>query len=226
LMVYVHAIFANFQFQLIIHNIMLGMSSQTCSYQISMLAISSTFIGLNNYFNEDVSLPMSFNVNVCGSFLPLVSRVSTLKGVPSHLNKVQSSFFEYFVWCKVITTNIKNSIGLNFTKTCCLGHMCCVQDDWNNFLCFGSYNQIFWCSECVHIPMVGQMQLISTTSSLGCKFCHVPPLCVVDYIGRIYYVVHKLQSFSRVAIHLGLHNHLIVDGKCKEYLDENKRLIT
>jgi hypothetical protein len=31
-----------------------------------------------------------------------------------------------------------------------------------------------------------------STSSLGCKFCHVPPLCVVDYSGWIYYVVHRL----------------------------------
>jgi hypothetical protein len=70
--------------------------------------------------------------------------------------------------------------------------MCCVQDDYNNFIHFGSCNQIFWCNECVHIPMVGQMQPISTTSSLGCKFCHVPPLCVNDCIGWIHYVVHKL----------------------------------
>jgi hypothetical protein len=40
LMMYVHGTISNFQFQLIIHNIMLNMSSQACSYQISLLAIS------------------------------------------------------------------------------------------------------------------------------------------------------------------------------------------
>jgi hypothetical protein len=27
-------------------------------------------------------------------------------------------------------------------------------------------------------------------------------------------------------IHLGVHNHLVVDGKCRESLDETRRLIT
>jgi len=71
LMVYVHGIFLNVQFQLIIHNIMLGMFSQACSYQIFMLPISSTFIDLNDYSNEDVFLHVSSNVNVCGSFFAL-----------------------------------------------------------------------------------------------------------------------------------------------------------
>jgi hypothetical protein len=64
-----------------------------------------------------------------------------------------------------------------------------------------------------------------STSSLGCKFCHAPPHCIISYNGIIYYVVHKLHSLSRMAIHLGIHNHLIMDGKCKESLEEIRRLI-
>ncbi len=30
---------------------------------------------------------------------------------------------------------------------------------------------------------------------------------------------------SRVTIHLGAHNHLVVDGKCCELIEETKRLI-
>jgi tyrosine-protein phosphatase YwqE len=37
--------------------------------------------------------------------------------------------------------------------------------------------------------------------------------------------MHKLQSLSKVIIHLGVHNHLGADGKCKESLEETKRLI-
>jgi hypothetical protein len=29
-----------------------------------------------------------------------------------------------------------------------------------------------------------------------------------------------------MAIHLGVHKHLVVDGKCREYVDETKRLIS
>ncbi len=91
-----------------------------------MLSISSTFIDLNNYSSEDVSLPTSFDMNVCGSFLPLVSGLSTLEGMPLNLNQVQDFFLEYFAWCKVITTNIKNCFGLSFKTTCCLAHLCFV----------------------------------------------------------------------------------------------------
>jgi hypothetical protein len=59
----------------------------------------------------------------------------------------------------------------------------------------------------------------------GCKFCHVFPLYIASYNGKIYYVVHKFQSLSRTMIHLGVHNRLIVDGKCRESLEETRRLI-
>jgi hypothetical protein len=39
------------------------------------------------------------------------------------------------------------------------------------------------------------------------------------------YVIPKLQSLSRVVIHLGTHEHLIVKGMCKEYLEEIKVLV-
>jgi hypothetical protein len=54
-------------------------------------------------------------------------------------------------WCKVITTNIKNSFGLSFKKTHCLGCMCCVKDDCENIVHFVFHNETFWCDESVHI---------------------------------------------------------------------------
>ncbi len=50
---------------------------------------SSTFIDLNNSINEDVCLPMSFVVNVYGSFSALVSDVYLVEDVPSNLNQIQ-----------------------------------------------------------------------------------------------------------------------------------------
>ncbi len=37
--------------------------------------------------------------------------------------------------------------------------------------------------------------------------------------------MHKLHFLSRVTIHLGVHNHPVANGKCKESLEETKRLI-
>jgi len=42
---------------------------------------------------------------------------------------------------------------------------------------------------------------------------------------RIYHVIHKLQSLSKVAIHLGTHVHPIVKGMCREALEEIKVLV-
>lgn len=115
-------------------------------------------------------------------------------------------------WCKVITTNNKNNFGLSFKKARCLGHLHCVQNDYENFVCVGSYNEIFWYNECTHIPIVGQVALSPSASSLACKFCHVLLFCVSAYSGRIYYVVHRFQLISRAFIHLGVHKHPMVEA--------------
>jgi hypothetical protein len=52
-------------------------------------------------------------------------------------------------------TNIKNSFELNFKKTRWMGHLHYVQDDCDYFVHSGFRNEIFWCGECVHIPIVG-----------------------------------------------------------------------
>ncbi len=78
---------------------------------------------------------------------------------------------------------------------------------------------------CALAFVLGQMALSPFTSSFACKLCHSPPLCVVDYLGRIYYVVHRLPSIIRATIHLGVHKHPMADGKCREFVDETRRLI-
>ncbi len=47
------------------------------------------------------------------------------------------------VWCKLVTTNIKNSFGFNFKKAHRLGQLRCVQDDCENFVCFAFHNETF-----------------------------------------------------------------------------------
>jgi hypothetical protein len=66
--------------------------------------------------------------------------------------------------------------------------------------------------------------MILSTFSLRFKKIHAPPFFVVDCNGQKYYVLHRLQSMSRMAIHLGVHNHFIMDGKCWESVEETRRL--
>ncbi len=144
---------------------------------------------------------------------------------PSHMQSMDRKYNGH-AWCKVITTKIKNKFGLNFKKARCLGHLHCVQDDYQHFVCSTSHNETFQCIECTHILVVGQMVVFPFASLLECKLCHVLPLCVTNCSERIYYVVHRLQSISKVTIHLGVHKHLVVDGKCRVSMDKIRRLNT
>ncbi len=37
--------------------------------------------------------------------------------------------------------------------------------------------------------------------------------------------MHRFKSISRAVIHLGVHKHHVVDGKCMESMNETRRLI-
>jgi hypothetical protein len=126
----------------------------------------------------------------------------------------------------VITTNINNSFGLSFKKARCLGHLRCLANECEKFVRIIFRNEIFWCGECTHIPVMGEMALFSFASSFACKFYHFPLLCVANCLGQIYYVLHRLPSISKARIHLEVHKHLVVDGKCRKIVNEAKRLIT
>jgi hypothetical protein len=41
----------------------------------------------------------------------------------------------------------------------------------------------------------------------------------------MYYVINKLQSLSKATIHLGMHEHPVVEGICREFLEEIKVLV-
>ncbi len=119
----------------------------------------------------------------------------------------------------------KFNFELSFMKVQCLDHLHCVWDDSEHFVHFAFHNEFFWCGECTHVLVIGQLVMFPSASLLGCKFYHVFPLHVTNYNGWIYYVVHRFQSISRTEIHLGVHQHLVVYGKCKEFVDNTRRLI-
>jgi hypothetical protein len=60
---------------------------------------SSTFIELNNSFDEDVSPPMSFNMNVYGLFSALISNVYPMEDMLSNLNMVHVWSVENVIDC-------------------------------------------------------------------------------------------------------------------------------
>jgi len=132
-------------------------------------------------------LSTSSNANVTLKLPPLLTNIHNTSQMQGMDRK-----YDGHVWCKVIITNIKNSFGLNFKKACCLGHLLCMQDDCEKFVHLGSCNEIFQSNQLVHILMKRHMALDLPSSSLGIKFFNLPPLCVEDYNGRVYYVAHRL----------------------------------
>ncbi len=61
---------------------------------------------------------------------------------------------------KVITTNIKNSFGLNFREVHYLGHLCCVQDDCDYFIRSRAHNETIWIDELTHTLSKGKLSLV------------------------------------------------------------------
>jgi hypothetical protein len=60
---------------------------------------SSTFIDLNDSFDEDVCLPVSFEENVFGSFLASISNMYLVEDVLSNLNQVQGRSSKIVIEC-------------------------------------------------------------------------------------------------------------------------------
>jgi len=123
-------------------------------------------------------LQIAFNGDIFFELLPILSTIHNLSQM-----QVMDEKYDNHAWCKLVTTNIKKMFGLSFRKVHCLGHLQCVQDDCENFVRSTSRNEMFWCNECAHIPILGQMIMIPSTTSLGCKFCHAPPFYVMDCNG-------------------------------------------
>jgi hypothetical protein len=165
-------------------------------------------------------LPTSFNGDAffeLPSMFPITHKPLQMQGMDRK--------YDGHKWCKVITTNNKNSFGLSFRKARWLGHLQCLHDDCDNFVGIGSRKEILWCDECTHILMLGNMAFFAFASSFACKFYHFFSLCVADYLGKIYYVMHKLPTITKATIHFKVHKHPMADGKCKEFVDKIRRLI-
>jgi hypothetical protein len=145
----------------------------------------------------------------------------------SHSGQMQGMDCKYdgHVWHKVKTSKIKNNFGLGFRSSKCLGHLHCDNDSCEHFLCSTVQNEISWIGDFAQIPLVGQFASGPLVCIIVCKFCVTSPFCVNTCPYQMYYVIHKLQSLSKVVIHLGTHEHLIIKGACKEFLEEIKVLV-
>jgi hypothetical protein len=97
-------------------------------------------------------LLIAFDDDVLFELSPILSTDQN----PSEMQGMDKKY-DGHAWNKLVITNIKKLFGLNFRKACYLGHLQYVQDVCENFVCSASCNETFRCGECVHIPVLGQI---------------------------------------------------------------------
>ena len=126
--------------------------------------------------------------------------------------------YDGHTWCKTMTTNIANDFGLKFRKSTCTGHLRCPNSSCE-FVCrnSGKVNKTEWTRVALSPFAVGEGP--PPKSTLACKVCHTPPVCLALCDARIYYVFSSNPNLSRAAIHTGHHVHPVSDGVCLDSLD-------
>jgi hypothetical protein len=163
-------------------------------------------------------LPPSYNRDVIFELPPSQVSASTSKNAIDIMDKR----LDGHTWCRTITSNIHNNQGLTFRKSLCVGQLVCNNKSCNFFARSSKRNEAKWSGR-TNTPFK-LWHLPPSDSTLVCKVCKVPPICVNICPGRIYYVLGK-GDMSRAYIHLGMHNHPVSDGIYRETLDSISGLI-
>jgi hypothetical protein len=83
-------------------------------------------------------------------------------------------------------------------------------------------NELKWDIFTVTTIPVGQPAPVG--SSLVCKICKVPPICIATYATRIYYVFGA-ANMTRTCVHLGIHEHPVKVGEDQEIKEKTRKLI-
>jgi hypothetical protein len=163
-------------------------------------------------------LPPSYNGDVIFYLPPSRVSTSTSKNAMDSMDK----WFDGHTWYCTITSNIHNSQGLTFRKSLCVGQLVCNNKSCDFITRSSKRNETEWSGRTNTPFKLGHLH--PPDSTLVCKVCKVLPTCVNFCPGRIYYVLGK-DDMSRACIHLGMHNHPVSDGICRETLDTISGLI-
>jgi hypothetical protein len=167
-------------------------------------------------------LPAEFNGDVIFELPPVGSSASR-----SAAKSMQGMDKRYdgHVWTKTITTNISNNMGLSFRSSSCAGHLRCENKDCGYL---ERDHRIFDVNETEFDGCTLQAFVVGEEapkeSTLVCKECKEPPVCVATCRARIFYVSGKGNS-TRACIHVGSHNHPVKVGDYRDIKVEISSLI-
>jgi hypothetical protein len=155
-------------------------------------------------------LPPTFDGNVFFE-LPLVdtsalhTQSKSMQGMDKH--------HDGHAWTKTVTSHIKNDMNLTFRTSTCAGHLRCGNQNCEfttRVHRTSPVNELEWDGFTPTPFSVGHPA--SAGSSLVCKICKVPPVCIATCAARIYYV-SRAANMTRACLHLGVHEHPVKVGE-------------
>ena len=160
-------------------------------------------------------LPATYDGDIIFELPPLPEGIPTTFGGGMD---GMSKQFDGHTWCKTMTTNIKNEYSLTYRKSTCTGHLECPNKNCD-YICrnSGKVNKTEWSGVAlIPFPIGGGP---TEKSTLACKVCQSPPICLALCSARIYHVSSSDSEVTRAAIHLGRHSHPVSQGTCQDSMD-------
>jgi hypothetical protein len=128
-------------------------------------------------------------------------------------------------WTKIVTSNIKKDTSLSFRTSTCIGHLGCENQDCeytSRIHRTSPVNEREWVGFTMTTISVGQPA--PPGSSLVCKICKFPPVCIATCSAIIYYV-SGAANMTRAYLHLGVHEHPVKVGEDQEIKERTRKLI-
>lgn len=161
-------------------------------------------------------LPPEYNGDVIFKFPPL--GCNSTQTVAKQLGGMDKRY-DGHAWTRTITSNIMNDVGLSFRTSSCLGHLRCDNVDCDFFTRAHRttpVNETEW--EGIADKPFDIRSDIPSGSTVVCKVCKVPPVCLTTCPAKIYYVV-ATERMTRACVHLGVHNHLVKVGDYRDFIE-------
>jgi hypothetical protein len=128
-------------------------------------------------------------------------------------------------WTKTVTSNSKSDMSLTFRTSTCIGHLRCENQDCeytSRIHRTSPVNEQEWDGFTMTPIPIGQPA--SAGSTLVCKICKVPPICVATCAALIYYV-YGAGNMTRACLYLGVHEHPVKVGEDHEIKERTRKLI-
>jgi len=114
----------------------------------------------------------------------------------------------------------KKPLWFGFKSIKCLAHLHCQNGSCSMFLWLGACNEVDWSSNLSQVFIVGQIISNPLVYNITIRFVVFTPsmyecACVVCITW-----FNLLDNLSKVAIHFGTHAHLVLENKCKKFIDQ------